>query len=303
MKHTPTYFAYSFKAIFALILLTQTAHANELPPELRQSLDNAIETGDSYVHGAVMEYAVQQYGDMESSIRDYVKQRLVAIAEAKKAKEEKKKSAISGNISAGINYASGNVERENTKLGATLNYQKNAWKNVFKVNVTAGKEEDERTAEEYKVKNHTRYTLSDVNYVSMDLEYVNDRFSGQERRTTETLGFGHYFIKNPTFSLSGQVDVGARQSNYTDDTEENGLVQKLGSDLEWQINDYISFTEQASIVFGEDTTVTESDTAIKTKLTESMALLFQVNIEHLSDVPVGNENMDTLTSLNVLYDF
>lgn len=288
----------------ATIMLSTKSFANDLPDKLKETIERALSTGDPYIHDAVLEYAVKHNPALKSAIHLHIKNYHMKQEKKHVAKpKEKEDNKVKGSASVGISLTSGNTKKEDVNVSWALSYEEHDWKNIIKFKMRAGEEDRKRHTEEYHIKNHSRYSLSDINYMSLGLQYVNDRFSGHERRTTETLGYGHYFWKEKAFSLSGQADVGIRQNKLTDGASQNDAVQRLGSALEWDITPRVSFLQENNVSFTSEDTIAEIDAAFKTKVTENIALLFSMNIEYLSRVPEGRKNTDTYTALNIIYDF
>lgn len=293
----------------------QAAEKTLLPLHLKESLKKAYDSNDSYVIDAVTLVATKHYPQHELKIEQYVRylksnNAQTEIATTKNAekkeeapKAEEKEKVWSGNIEFGADYSTGNTEEENIKGEATLNYEKDKWKNTLEVKADSGKENDTRTSEEYRVENQTKYLLEEHNYVFGELGYVNDRFSGYEYRISELLGYGHHFIKEDDMTLSGEAGVGSRQSQLEGQEEEVSALAKVKAIYDWKINDGLHFHQDLSYSIASDAGITESETSLKSSITDTLYLKLGFSVEHISDVPPNTENTDTQTSITAGYDF
>jgi putative salt-induced outer membrane protein len=224
--------------------------------------------------------------------------------ETKMAKnEDKKVSRFSGNVDAGLQVANGNTKKQDLNGSAKLNYKGDGWSNTLNLSARGSEEGQVRTNEEYIVNNQTKYDLTEKSYSFLEMEYVNDRFSGYEYRISELLGLGYKIYDNDKFKLSSEMSAGGRQSKLTDDTKENSMVGKLSAKAEWNIYDDIILIQDINSSFGSESVITIWDTSIRKNITESLYMKFNYNLQHIDDVPVGVQHIDTFTSVGVGYQF
>lgn len=293
----------------ALLLATTPAiaHAGDvaaLVGEVKPVLEKAKATEDPFIIDAVRSAAVKQYPDLAQWIDRYLAGEDEASGESgAEAEVAANAHQWSGEAEAGINISTGNTEEEHADAKVRLDHEKGKWHNTLKLKAYGSKENGVRTGEDYRSEFKSRYALTEKDYVFGDLEYVNDRFGGFESRLSETVGYGRKLYDTEKFKLDAEAGIGARQTSYTNGTDENTLLQTLGANAEWEITEGIDFREELKMSFGEDTTVTESETSLKTTLYKNLYLKFGVDVEHVSDVPPGTENTDVVTTLNVGYSF
>lgn len=296
--------------LFFLILIPTTSHAllsDGLPSQIRDALQDAHATGNEYVVEAVIKYTKDTYPAYQEKIDSYIASLQApkqVVKEVTNAKEKPKaKSKFSGTIDTNVNLAQGNTKKHDLHAATKLNYESGKWLNTMKILTRSSKENRVQTKEEYQVNNQTKYNLSQYNYSFLELEYVNDRFGGYQYRNSELLGYGHKFYNNDIFTLAGEISAGARQSLLTDEAKENSLLGKIGAKASWKINDKITLDQDINSSFGSDAVITIWDTAIKTKVIESVYLKLNYNLQHIDDVPANKKHIDSLTSLGVGYEF
>lgn len=305
--------------IIMLLLLPVAARASAIPQDVQDALREAYKTHNSYVIQAVTSKAMVDHPDLQSEIGTFIvtmnneDAKAEAEAQALAAKQAIKseqvaevteeKSPWSGELEAGILFESGNSEAENLHLGGKVNFEEGKYGNTLKFKATNRKEEGARTKEEYRISDQARLDLSEVDYAFAKASYVDDRFSGIDLRTTGTLGYGYRFYDEEDFKLNGEVGAGIRYTEETDGTEETEPLFDIGGNLETALTDTVDFTQSIESAIGTESVVTQSTTAITTDVMDNIALRFKVDMEHISNVPPGNEKLDTVTSLTLVYGF
>lgn len=294
-------------SIFIIVLLfSNSAHAllsDGLPSSIKQSLSDAYGTKNQYVIDAVIEVSKKKYPAYSDKIDSYVNE-LTDEKEKEVIEADKKKdSKFSGNIDVALNVANGNTQREEGKVSSQLKYKNGDMENILKLTAKTSKEDSVRTDEEYQVNNQSKYNFTDRDYSFIEFEYVNDRFSGYQYRTSELMGYGRKIVKGDLWNLSAELSAGARQSSLTDGSKEKSLLGKTGLKADWNITDKIKFEQEISSSFGSDAVITISDSAVKTKISDVLYLKFNYNIQHIDDIPADKKHMDRFTSLGIGYEF
>lgn len=213
------------------------------------------------------------------------------------------KKPYSGDIEFGASFETGNTEAQNLNLNSSFTYTRNKWQSTTKLEAYNSKENDVRSNEEYRANEQVRFNYSERKYSFAEVDYVNDRFSGYDYRVTELVGYGRHILNRGTFKLNGEIAGGARQSKLQNNDTENEPVAKLELNATFDLNEHVGMGSNLSSVIGSDAIVTESDSWIKSKLTETLYLKLGFNAEHISDVPAGRENIDTKTTVTVGYSF
>jgi putative salt-induced outer membrane protein len=217
--------------------------------------------------------------------------------------EEKQEAGFSGEIETSAQFFTGNIKRESFLLASMLQYDWRDWRTTIEGRAFNNKENDVRTAEEYRLSNRTDYKFDDSNFAFGEVNYVNDRFSGFDYRISEIVGLGRTFYDSDIFYWQGRVGIGARQDKLTDGEQENRPLFNLATDLEYTFSEWLSLTEDADISATTEATIIESETALKSKIIDQLALKAAFYIEHITDVPENAVDTDTRTTVGVVYDF
>ncbi len=294
-----------YACIIALLIHTP-AHA--IPQDAKKALKDAFETGNPLVIEAVVEMMGARYPDKAEDIvlhltalEQHKKQE--QEAKALKLAEDKEGTSYDGEVELGITYAFGNSESEQSFARTELTRDAEHWRNIFTAEMRNSAEADTRTAEDYRARFKTDYKLSDIDYLYGSISYVNDRFSGFEYRIEEFLGYGRTLWKDDTIELTAEVGLGARHSHLETTGATHEFTQRLKQGLNWQIDENWKFEESLETTIGREATITNLQTALTTALAQSLNLRFRFDVEHISDVPAGRENTDTVTGLNLVYGF
>ena len=103
--------------------------------------------------------------------------------------------------------------------------------------------------------------------------------------------------------LDTRVGPGLRQTKFTDDSTENTWIILGGLDAAWKVNDHVELGENATVEYSPDGTIFNSDTYLKSKLTEALAFKAGFQVEHRTQVLTGLEKTDTRTTAGIVYDF
>lgn len=209
-----------------------------------------------------------------------------------------------GSIEGGASIATGNTERENSRIEVKLDSTYGKFENKLEGKASNTKDNNSRTEEYYKIANQLRYNFHPKAYGFGEFEFVSDRFSGFNSRISELLGLGYYFINEEELKISLESGIGARQTDFTGlKKDENTFLGKAEANVFWKINEHVEFNQRLALSSGADNTVTESETSLKAFFTETLYFKVGYEIENNSTVPVGNKKTDTLTTFTIGYNF
>lgn len=203
------------------------------------------------------------------------------------------KNNLQASIEGGITLENGNSDTEFYYGSLKANYTINdKWSDIFNFRGENRIENHQRLKEEYRFNDQLRYSVSQLNYSFIELEYVSDRYGGYDYRISETFGLGRNFIKKDDFILSAQISTGLRQSKFSNSDKDDSFVGRVGSNIDWKIKSNLSFSENFDISLDNEGTIIKSDTNLRVAISESLYLKFNYFIENKSDVPQGIKNTD-----------
>lgn len=210
-----------------------------------------------------------------------------------------------GSVEGGITLENGNSDTENYRGSLNLKSTYDIYENEFKADGSNTKQNKVRTSEEYNISNQLKALFSELEYGFTQFDFTENRYAGFNYRTSELVGIGHFFIKEEALKILGEVAVGARQTDYTrNQNDEKTTIGRISADIDWKINDHVSFDHRTDYTMGEDNNLTEIETGLKAFLNENLYVRASHKLEHNSETPSANvKNTDTKTFFTVGYEF
>ncbi len=211
---------------------------------------------------------------------------------------------VSGNIGFGFTASSGNTESAATRLRASTKVEYVRWRHRFDVSGFRTEEGGDTTADKRSGSAQSDLKISERSYLFANVNGERDRFGAFERRYSASLGVGRRFIDTATMDLDLEVGGGRRyeRAQGADETESEAIARFHGV-YDWQFADNSSFLQDVEVEAGSDNTYTESETAIRSRLTQSISWTLSYVVQHNSTVPEGREKTDSFTSITLDYGF
>lgn len=214
-----------------------------------------------------------------------------------------KEDPFKGSVELGYLASSGNSETTSLNSRLVMEYEVADWRNGFMAQVIRATDQDELTAERYQATAKSDYKFTESDYFFAVVNYDRDEFSGFTRRTSEAVGYGRRLVQTDAHRLDAEIGAGARQTDFTDGSEESGTIGRLSANYKWNITETSAFSQTAAVESGSTNTYSESVTSVTANVMSRLALKVSYTIKRNSDVPVGVENTDTYTAVSLLYSF
>ncbi|MEJ2574480.1 MAG: DUF481 domain-containing protein [Gammaproteobacteria bacterium] len=213
-------------------------------------------------------------------------------------------STWKGDAELGVLNTTGNTKTRSITAKAKIVNDRDRWRHTLNAEVLNSSEDGGTIAERYFVSGKSDLKLTEKSYTFGLLTYENDRFSGYDYRTTETLGYGRNVIKRDSLTLDLEAGLGFRQSKLsaTGENQNEGLIRLAGG-LGWKISDTSTFSEDLSSDIGEKSVVTKSVTALKTHVVGNLASKISFTAKYSTKVPAGVTKLDTETAVTLVYSF
>lgn len=323
--------SFSATSFSLLLALTLPAAADGLPA-LKDSLDRAHATGDPFIFEATLEAATARSPENAAALQAHAaalkgktgpEQAAEApavaaappepatestppqpqVAEAAPPESVSFFSGWTGEAELGGAMTSGNTNKKDAKGSFKLERDRPLWRTKTDARMLYARDGGRQTAERYALGTRLDRKLDERRFVFGELLAERDEFAGFDYRFTETVGYGQRFIPWTAATLELTGGVGGRQSRKVDGERESEMVVKGGLDFEWQINGGLAFSQTADVTTGNEFTVTETETALKTRLTENWQMKTAFETIYVTEVPPGDRNLDTRTSITLLYGF
>jgi len=147
------------------------------------------------------------------------------------------------------------------------------------------------------------YPYPGDHYMFGNLRYEDDRFSGYDYQLSESIGYGLRFVDRDTLRMDLEVGLGGRQIRTEGGVSDSEAILRGAGRLAWTLSETAVFSEDLLIESGSDNTFSESVSALKLKINGNLAMKLSLTVRHSSQVPADTEATDTVTSVNLVYDF
>ena len=218
----------------------------------------------------------------------------------------------------GLAMARGNARSENLNAKIDFKNEDDKWKHHFyakalraKGEVTGDFDGNGTTEERFEL-NANRFEfgassamkMNEVSYWVAALRYEKDDFAPYENQTTFSLGYGHSFIKNERTELSAEVGPGYRRAKLasTGNTESEVIARGV-VDFKHSLTDTTDLVNNFLVEAGSDNTFMQNDFGVAVKISDAFALKAGLQARHNTDVAAGQKKTDTLTTVNLVYNF
>nr|MDA3895656.1 DUF481 domain-containing protein [Desulfobacteraceae bacterium] len=214
----------------------------------------------------------------------------------------------------------GNSETDSVNAKVGLKYEKEHFLGEANIAVLYssetteidGKKEDNVSAEKYNYSAKIGYKFNEANYVFINGDYEDDRFSGYDYKTTYSAGYGRKVIASDTIKFDIEIGPGYRYDKtngywennvFIDEKTEDEIILRGYAMFNYKFSEAVSFQQDVTVVTGSDNTNTKSVTALKTQIVGALAMKVSLKIDNNTDVPAGKDKTDTETALTLVYDF
>lgn len=209
----------------------------------------------------------------------------------------------SGSVDLGYLASSGNTETSSLNFGVAAEYETLPWIHNLSLSTVRATDSGATTAERLQATYKVDYELNEHDYVYGSLAYEKDRFSGLDRRTSETVGYGRRVLDDERHELDLEAGLGASQLERSDGTSQREMITRLFGDYRWKVSDNASIQQKVLVEAASQNTYLESVSSMRAAINDSLALKLSYTVKRNSEVTAGRENTDTYTSVAISYSF
>ena len=218
----------------------------------------------------------------------------------------------SGQGEAGFVSASGNTDSENLNIGLKFTNAGPVWTHDLAFFAYTSSADGVDTAESYSVDYTAKRALSERSFIFGTLGFLDDDFDGFTEQLNVGVGYGYKIIDTEPVGWETGIGIGYRDTQQLivldDGTEIEGedvssATLILRSDYRNQLTANTQFLDVFQADIGADNTFIQNEAAIVVAMNESFSLKAGFIIRHNTDPPAGADDTDTITSLNLVYDF
>ncbi|MGS2724588.1 DUF481 domain-containing protein [Porticoccus sp. GXU_MW_L64] len=210
----------------------------------------------------------------------------------------------SGGAELGFNRSTGNSETDNLLARVVVNKSYLKWRNEFKIEAIRSSEDGVRTKESVLFEVQTNREFGDTYYAFGNLRHNDDKFGGFRTQTTLSGGLGWNVIKQEDHNLNLEAGAGYRRSEEQGTGIETTEPTFVGS-AKWgyQATETTELSNNFRLESASDNTFLENEIAARVAINSTLGLKVSYLVRNNSDVPVGTEKTDTLTSVSLDYKF
>lgn len=212
-------------------------------------------------------------------------------------------AGFSGRAGLGVLATSGNSDNKSINANFDLWWNYAPWGHSLKGAAIKSSTSGVTTAEANSLAWQSKYNLNDSDYIFGLLAWDTDEFSTYDQQLREAVGYGRRFVDNEKHFLSGEIGIGARQSDLRDGTSQSDTIGYLGGEYRWSISESSQFSQTLGIESGSSNTYIEATSALGAKVRDNLALIIAYTIKNNSDVLPGLEKTDTFTTISLEYSF
>ena len=229
----------------------------------------------------------------------------VANVFAQDAAEEERVLGWTGTGEFGFVSTTGNTESE--ALNAKLNFvrTKERWRHRFSATALSTSEDGIKDNERYTLEIQSDRALSTKSWLFGSFRWDADKFGSYDPQLSVTAGYGHQLMKSEKHELKGEIGAGYRklEERITGFSSSEAIVRFLLDDS-WQIWSTTLWTNRLLVETGSSNTFTQFNTGLAVSMTTKFAVKLGFEARNNTTVPPGDsESTDTITSVNLVYNF
>ncbi len=167
-----------------------------------------------------------------------------------------------------------------------------------------GEKVHQRSAQRYSLSAKAAYKLmQDRDRLFALATHVDDRFGAYERYSTIGVGYGTQIYQSETQTLDVEIGPGYFRGARSTGETENGMTVRGAANFKWRLSENALFSQMLTVERGTSNTHSQAETALRTKINNTMQLKAAFNVRNDTSVPADKKNTDTQTSVTLVYSF
>lgn len=222
----------------------------------------------------------------------------------------------------GMLFKTGDTKSGDIKAGFDLGYEEGQWTAtgqfdllIKKSEVTDenGDEQFETSDQKWTIVGQTNYTLDGANnnYIYGNVSYEDNRFNNFENQSSLSAGWGRRWFEDENATFDADIGPGVKRDvlrpTATQDKETNtSAIVQAQALYKRKINEHVDFSQLlvAKYAVKSDANSTyKAETSILTKLMDTLQLKFSFIVDYNTEVEAESENVNTETSMTLVYSF
>ncbi|MFK5894512.1 MAG: DUF481 domain-containing protein [Pseudomonadota bacterium] len=210
---------------------------------------------------------------------------------------------LSGEGEFGFTSTSGNTDSQtlNAKLG--IGKKSGKWNHNAKVEVLKSTNSGVNSADSFVFTEKSEYRFAEKTFAYGKLRHEKDKFSGFDHQSVISFGAGHVFLNGGKHNIEASAGVGYRDSETDVGIDQQEAVFDGELKYAYKISETSEFNQNILVESGDSNTYTKSETFLKLVIVGNLGAKFSYEVKNNSDVPVGTDKTDTITSVTLVYNF
>lgn len=210
----------------------------------------------------------------------------------------------SGSGEFGLVFSRGNSDTESANARLEALYERNNWSNESTLSGVYSRDSGQTSSNRFVAANRTDFRFGDHRYAVGALRYDRDRFSSLKYQASAALGYGYRLVDTKVHLLRVEAGPGLRLSEVrATGNEENQLIGRAFFDYTWNVSETTEFQNKLLIEAGSDNTFAENAAGLSVAINARMSLKAGLTVRHNTDVDPGTKKTDTLSTVNLVYNF
>lgn len=207
-------------------------------------------------------------------------------------------------VAAGLLAVRGNTHSTSLNFKGALGHHFGNWNNVLQAQANYAKSGNQTSAQSWQLGDQLRYNFDEQDYGFAILNYLRDRFAGVEERVSEAVGYGRRIFQTPTQQLDLGIGVGANQQRVAGSRKlvSEPIAVFLGTYV-WAISKSAQFSQSVHVEAGSNNTYVNPITQLKLTIVGHLYATIDYELRYNTTVPTGTYHSDSLTTINIGYDF
>ena len=222
---------------------------------------------------------------------------------------KKEKSPWQGtNISFGGSLITGNSAAKNFNVKAVLNYDTDSWENDWWAQYIFQSDDTPNASKPIKVKRGqinaiTSYNVTKLNGVYGSAIYLLDELDDFDYVLTLSGGYKLNLLKTDTMRLGWTMGPSLTRVK---NTATQGTINEFGGQTQlkyqWQVTDISTFKQDLLYNYAaKKKGYLQSNTTLTAKIYKNIALSLSFQLDYRDLVKKGNNNINTITTTNIVY--
>ena len=231
----------------------------------------------------------------------------VSVYAHEEAVEEEPHGPWEGAGEFGFVSTSGNTD--STAMNLKLNFIRTGtnWRHRFTGTALMTSENGDKDNERYTMEVQSDRKLTEVSWLFGAFRWDADKFGSYDPQMSLTAGYGYQLMKSEKHSLRGEIGAGYRKLEERVSGDSNSeFIGRFLLDDSWQVFASTLWTNRLLVEAGSSNTFTQFNTGLAVSMNSKFAVKLGFEVRHNTDVPediADSENTDTITSVNLVYNF